>query len=153
MLEEVRVFCEGRPDAHCFVNIDATTYWSLLRHVDLMYGNSSSGIMESASLGIPAIDIGRRQQGRERAANVIGAAATEPALGEALERGTSAGFRETARTVENPYGDGRSAPRIAEILANVALGDRLLEKRAMANDTTVPEPEGLAELTPGRSPG
>ena len=142
MLEEVRVFCEERPDAHLFVNLDPTTYWSLLRHVDLMYGNSSSGIMESASLGIPTIDIGRRQQGRERAANVIAAAATEPALGEALERGTSAGFRETARLVENPYGDGRSAPRIAEILANVALGDRLLEKRGRANDTTVPEPKG-----------
>jgi len=129
VLEAVRCFCAGRPDARLFVNLDPATYWSLLRHVDLMYGNSSSGIMESASLGIPAIDIGRRQQGRERAANVIGAPPERTPLGDAIERGRGGAFRAIAGAAENPYGDGRSAVRIAETLAMVTLGDRLLEKR------------------------
>jgi UDP-N-acetylglucosamine 2-epimerase len=53
-----------------FVNLDAVTYWSLLRCVDVLAGNSSSGIMESASFALPTVNVGMRQQGRERARNV-----------------------------------------------------------------------------------
>ena len=56
---------------HIFTNLDALTYWSLLAQVELLLGNSSSGIMETASFALPTVNIGIRQKGRERAANVI----------------------------------------------------------------------------------
>ena len=57
-----------------FVNLGAVTYWSLLRQVDVMIGNSSSGIMETPSFALPTVNVGMRQQGRERARNILDAA-------------------------------------------------------------------------------
>ncbi len=104
-------------------------YLSLLRHADLMVGNSSSGLIEAPSVGLPAVNIGSRQRGRLRGANVID---VEPARDEILrgiETAQTAAFRDRARTSANPYGDGRAAPRIVEVLRTVPLDPRLIQKR------------------------
>src|ERR1035437_2524667 len=75
LMEQSRRFLEARANGHIFVNLSALVYWSLLASVDLMVGNSSSGIMETASLGLPTVNIGLRQYGRERARNVLDAEA------------------------------------------------------------------------------
>ena len=76
-----------------FVNLDPVLYWSLLRSVDLLVGNSSSGIMEAASFALPAVDVGIRQRGRERARNVLDAEASAASIldriGIAISRGVS----------------------------------------------------------------
>ena len=82
-LDRTRAFLEHHPSAKLFVNLDAVTYWSLLRCVDVMLGNSSSGIMESASFAIPTVNVGLRQKGRERARNVLDA---EPNAASILAR-------------------------------------------------------------------
>ena len=64
-------FCAARDEADMFVNLEPQVFWSLLACAGAIVGNSSSGIMEAASLALPAVDIGRRQQGRERAENVL----------------------------------------------------------------------------------
>jgi UDP-hydrolysing UDP-N-acetyl-D-glucosamine 2-epimerase len=125
-----RSFCEEHPRARLFVNLEPATYWGLLRHAALMLGNSSSGIMESPSLGLPAINVGRRQDGRERAANVIDVPAEATAILDAVHRATAPAFVESIRSVENPYGDGRASERIAALLAELEIGDHLLVKRA-----------------------
>ena len=76
-----------------FVNLDAVTYWSLLGQVDVMVGNSSSGIMEAASFALPVVNVGMRQQGRERARNIIDAPAESDAIRLAIERALSPVFR------------------------------------------------------------
>jgi UDP-N-acetylglucosamine 2-epimerase (non-hydrolysing)/GDP/UDP-N,N'-diacetylbacillosamine 2-epimerase (hydrolysing) len=129
ILDDISKFTDTRANTRLVVNLDPAAYWSLLRHVDLMYGNSSSGIMESPSLGIPAVNIGRRQQGREQAANVIDAEPVRETLRLAIDHARADEFRATAQTVTNPYGDGRAAGRIAEVLATVRVDSRLLEKR------------------------
>ncbi len=53
LIERARTFAASRDAAHVFVNLDALTYWSLLKQVDVLVGNSSSGIMESASFALP----------------------------------------------------------------------------------------------------
>lgn len=123
-------FCAEHPRARLFVNLEPATYWGLLRHAALMLGNSSSGIMESPSLGLPAVNVGRRQDGRERAANVIDAPAEASAILDAVRRAVAPAFVESVRTVENPYGDGRASERIAALLAELEIGDHLLVKRA-----------------------
>jgi UDP-N-acetylglucosamine 2-epimerase (non-hydrolysing)/GDP/UDP-N,N'-diacetylbacillosamine 2-epimerase (hydrolysing) len=113
------------------VNLDAVTYWSLLRCVDAMVGNSSSGIMETASFALPTVNVGFRQKGRERAANVLDAEAEAGAILRQVERARSAEFREGLRGMTNPYGDGQAAERIAEVLTTAPLGAELLIKKAM----------------------
>ena len=130
LIERARAFAATHPNAHVFVNLSAITYWSLLREVDVLLGNSSSGIMESASFGVPTIDIGMRQQGRERARNVLNAAPNTAEILERIRQARSSPFRSSLAGMENPYGDGHAAEKIVEVLTSVPLTPELLIKRA-----------------------
>lgn len=118
------------PNAKTFVNLEPAAYWSLLGYVDLLIGNSSSGIIEAASFELPVVNIGIRQQGRERGRNVLDADATVESILAAIEAARGSAFRQSLRGMENPYGDGRSAAKIAEVLANIELGEKRLIKKA-----------------------
>lgn len=131
IIERARMFCQNRPNAHLFVNLNHLKYWSLLKYSDLLLGNSSSGIMETPSIPLPTVNIEFRQKGREQARNVIDAAPAADEILRAIETGLSADFRESLNGMTNPYGDGHASEQIAEILANVVLGDELLIKRAV----------------------
>jgi UDP-N-acetylglucosamine 2-epimerase (non-hydrolysing)/GDP/UDP-N,N'-diacetylbacillosamine 2-epimerase (hydrolysing) len=111
------------------VNLDAVTYWSLLRQADLFLGNSSSGIMETPSLALPAVNVGLRQQGRERARNVVDAEADSELIVAAAKIAQSNAFRASLAGMTNPYGDGRAAEKIVEVLTTVPLTQELLMKR------------------------
>lgn len=136
LIERARALAKARIDTHIFVNLDAVTYWSLLGQVDAMVGNSSSGIMEAASFALPVVNVGMRQQGRERAGNVIDVAAEADAIVGAIDRALSPEFRGGVRGMVNPYGDGTAATTIANVLRNVSI-DGLLIK------TPVPLPSDL----------
>ncbi|MEE8412082.1 MAG: UDP-N-acetylglucosamine 2-epimerase, partial [Acidobacteriota bacterium] len=118
--------------AHLFVNLHPLRYWSLLECASAMLGNSSSGIMESPSLALPCVNVGMRQQGRERAANIIDVEADADAIIQALERARTENFKQSLAGMVNPYGDGGAAKRIVETIAATELGDRLLIKKAVA---------------------
>jgi UDP-N-acetylglucosamine 2-epimerase len=94
-----------------------------------MVGNSSSAIIEAPSFGLPAVNVGIRQEGRLRAANVIDVGPSREQIAAGIRRALAPHFRESLRGLVNPYGDGHAAPRIAEVLATVELGPRLLRKR------------------------
>jgi UDP-N-acetylglucosamine 2-epimerase (non-hydrolysing)/GDP/UDP-N,N'-diacetylbacillosamine 2-epimerase (hydrolysing) len=127
LIERTRATAATRPQTHIFVNLDAVTYWSLLGQVDLMVGNSSSGIMEAASFGLPVVNVGMRQQGRERAANVIDAPAEIGAIQMAVDRALSPEFRAGIAGMVNPYGNGTAAVTIANVLATVPLEGLLIK--------------------------
>src|SRR4029077_7690905 len=84
LIARTRAFISSRNNSQVFVNLDALTYWSLLRQVDVFLGNSSSGIMETPSFALPTVNIGLRQQGRKRARNIIDAAPNASVILEAL---------------------------------------------------------------------
>lgn len=129
----------ARAEAHCaahdgdrlFVNLNPIDYWSLLREVDALVGNSSSGIMETPSLRLPTVNIGLRQLGRERARNIIDADPRADAIVDAVSRALDPAFRKGLRGMDNPYGDGTAGERIADVLSQVPLGEPLLHKRAV----------------------
>jgi UDP-hydrolysing UDP-N-acetyl-D-glucosamine 2-epimerase len=121
-------FIAANPGSKLFVNLDHTTYLSLLKHVDLLMGNSSSGVIESTSLGIPTLNIGIRQKGREHAANVIDVAADRNEIRKVMQRALSPTFRKAAQNLENPYGDGHASQKIVSVLATTPLGPKLLFK-------------------------
>ena len=129
MIERTRTFAADHPNVHVFVNLGALKYWSLLRCAATVVGNSSSGIMETASFALPTVNIGMRQRGRERARNVVDADATADSILGAITKATSERFRASLVGMTNPYGDGFASDRIAEILATVPLSQELLIKQ------------------------
>jgi UDP-hydrolysing UDP-N-acetyl-D-glucosamine 2-epimerase len=136
LIERTRAFADSRANAHLFVNLDAVTYWSLLRCVDVLIGNSSSGIMESASFALPTVNVGMRQQGRERARNVIDTTADTAAILAAIEQALSPEFRATLEGMTNPYGDGRAAQRIVRVIAEADLSKLLVKAPVPVPDDT-----------------
>ena len=111
------------------MNLGTEAYASLMRHVAAMVGNSSSGLVEAASFRLPVVNVGTRQSGRLRAANVIDAPPERDHIVAAVRRATSETFRASLTNVVNPYGDGKAAERIVSRLREVPLDDALLRKR------------------------
>jgi UDP-N-acetylglucosamine 2-epimerase (non-hydrolysing) len=97
-------------------------YLPVLAAADVVVGNSSSGIFEAASFGVPVVDVGDRQRGRARAGNVVHAAEDREAIAAAIGRCLDPQFRAAAREVRNGYGDGQAAPRIVEVIRRGAQG-------------------------------
>src|SRR5580658_4893598 len=130
LLERTRAFLSTRSDARIFVNLDSVAYWSLLRQVGLLIGNSSSGIMEAASFALPVVNVGFRQKGRERARNVLDAGPETRAILTKIGEAMSLEFRESLAGMTNPYGDGRASEKIVQVLTSVPLSEELIVKRA-----------------------
>ena len=126
--QRIRLFLASRGGGQLFVNLPAVEYWSLLRHADILIGNSSSGIMESASFALPTINVGMRQEGRERARNVLDAEPLAASILQQLHKADSQSFRASLSGMTNPYGDGEAAERIAHVLTTLPPRDRLLLK-------------------------
>jgi len=141
LIERTRALAAARPRTHIFVNLDAVTYWSLLGQVDAMAGNSSSGIMEAASFALPVVNVGMRQQGRERARNVIDAPAETAAILAAITQALDPEFRDSLRGMANPYGDGSAATTITRVLTTVPLENLLIKQPApLAAQTNTEQP-------------
>ena len=135
LIRRTREFLQQKPGSKIFVNLPAITYWSLLRQVDLLIGNSSSGIMESASFTLPTVNIGMRQQGRERARNVLDAAPERVDILAKIELALSPEFRRSLQGMENPYGDGHASEKIVRVLTSIPLREELLIKKSRQGRT------------------
>jgi UDP-hydrolysing UDP-N-acetyl-D-glucosamine 2-epimerase len=129
LMARIQSFCATHKDARLFVNLPSITDWSLLREATVLLGNSSSGIMEAASFGLPVVNVGIRQQGRERGPNILDAEATVESIHAKLEVSREPQFRESLQSMKNIYGDGHAAERIVEVLTSTPLNG-LLHKRA-----------------------
>jgi UDP-hydrolysing UDP-N-acetyl-D-glucosamine 2-epimerase len=139
LMQRTRDFVKRHATARVFVNLNAVTYWSLLRHADLLLGNSSSGIMQAASFALPVDNVGLRQHGRERARNVLDADPATASILEKVATAHNAAFRESLHGMTNPYGDGHAAERIVRVLATVPL-EGILRKRARAQTEEAARP-------------
>ncbi len=130
LIDRAQQFVKQRPDARIFVNLPALTYWSLLRYADFMIGNSSSGIMETPSFALPCVNVGMRQQGRERARNILDAAPNKIDIFAKVAIAKSEAFRQSLEGMENPYGDGHASEKIVSVLTSVPLGEEVLLKKS-----------------------
>jgi len=121
-------FLTHHPASRLLVNLDHRLYLSLLRHSAALVGNSSSGIIEAASLGLPVVNIGIRQKGRDHAANVLNVPALAAAIRASITQALSRKFRKSIQHLANPYGDGHASEQIVELLTTIPLGEKLLFK-------------------------
>lgn len=113
--------------ACAFISLGQIRYLSLLKYVDVILGNSSSGLIEAPSFHVPTVNIGDRQKGRIRAPSVIDCSPKKQSIMMALERAFSKSFISSIRTVENPYGPKGASKKIKEILKSFPL-EGILEK-------------------------
>ena len=96
-------------------------YLSALKHAVFVLGNSSSGLIEAPSFGIPTINVGIRQSGRLQPASVINTNTDSVSVVSAINQALSTDFSEFCRSVVNPYGDGHAAQQMLAVLQTCPL--------------------------------
>lgn len=128
IIEQMNRFEARHAGAKLHKSLGAERYFSLMSHAAAMVGNSSSGIIEAASFGLPVVNIGDRQKGRVRGGNVLDVACEREAITAALKRAVSGEFKQQVSGIENPYGGGGAARVIAQTLATTHFDGRLVRK-------------------------
>jgi len=117
------------PFLYAAKNIPRLEFVNLMRRASCLLGNSSAGILEAPLLKLPVINVGNRQRGRLHAENVQFVPHDKDRIIEALRRAIfDTEYRKTVAACSNPYGDGQSSARIADILAATPIDDTLLIK-------------------------
>jgi len=107
----------GLPFVQIYRHIPYRLYLGLMNLARVMIGNSSSGLIEAASFGLPVVNIGTRQVGRERAENVIDVKCNKEEIVEAIKKAVfDEEFIKRANSCVSPYGDGRTSERIMRIM-------------------------------------
>ena len=120
LIEQIEQFVNAHPERSAsWRSLGQLRYLSVLRYVDAVVGNSSSGIIEAPSSGVGTVNIGHRQAGRMRAASVIDCSESAVDIDAALHRVFDPDYKKQLTVVENPYGDGGAAKRLVEIMINL----------------------------------
>ncbi len=122
--------CRGVDFIKIARSIPHEDYLGFLKYCSVFIGNSSSGIIESASLRLPVVNIGSRQAGRERSINVIDVKHNREAIVRAVKKALyDKAFKARVKKCHNPYGDGRASSRIVKVLRKIKLDKNLLQKQ------------------------
>jgi len=129
MIETIREY-----DRHSFIksfkSLPRRDYLAMMRMASALLGNSSSGMIEAPSFGLPVINIGSRQDMRERGENVIDVCPETEAIKAAITKALfDRNFIAKARSSHNPYGDGTAGEKIVAILSHINIDHDLLQKK------------------------
>ena len=120
----------GHDFIRIFKSLKHVDYLSLMRSADVMVGNSSSGIIEAPSFGLPVVNIGTRQIGRQKGQNIIDVDYDKDKIIKAIKVGLYyKEFKGKASKCISPYGNGHASTKIAEILENMDITPELLQKK------------------------
>ena len=116
-------------DIFIFDNLNREKYLYLLKNASCIVGNSSSGIIEAPTFKVPCVNIGRRQNKRLFASNVIDVSSHDKnKIIRAIKQSLSRTFRKKLKNLKNPYGDGKSSQKIVDILMKTKIDKDLLYK-------------------------
>ncbi len=119
------VFARAGARFRARVHLGRDVFQRWMTVADVLVGNSSSGIIEAASFGLPVVNVGDRQKGRERNANVRDVPVDKDAIAAAVR----ATLKEPRPPRRNVYGDGRAGERITALLRRIPLGPEILRKQ------------------------
>ena len=120
---------EQLPFVKAYVNLPQKEYYSLLRNTSALIGNSSSGVIESASFNLPVVNIGIRQEDRARSNNVVDCRHNKEEIINCIKKVMSDEFKETLKDCKSVYGEGNTAKKIVDIISRVELNKNLLQKK------------------------
>ena len=120
--QAIDAYVEARQDrTSVYTSLGQQRYLSLLHYVDVVIGNSSSGIIEAPSIPVATVNIGDRQKGRPRASSVIDCEEDAASIVDAIAQARSPGFKKRVAEASSPYGAGGASRKIVERLSEVAL--------------------------------
>lgn len=108
-------------------------YLSTLKYCMMVIGNSSSGLIEAPSFGIPTINIGDRQKGRLYSDSVIHCIVDKLAITKSIDIALSKEFQEKAKKTINPYGEGKTSDKIVSIIKDFMIEDKMNLKKQFYN--------------------
>lgn len=129
IIKEIEAFTKKNSErTFLFQSLGMMNYLSLLQFADVVIGNSSSGIIEVPSFGIPTVNIGDRQKLRIAAKSVLHVKADEKSIYNGIHKALTPGFRKTCKNVKNPYESGRTSEKIMTVLSKFN-NFRTLEKK------------------------
>lgn len=118
------------PLFHIFPHIPNLEFLALEKEAAVWVGNSSAGIIESASFKVPVVNVGIRQLGRERSGNVIDVDCKTEIIKNAIEKSLfDEEYRQKISGISNIWGDGKAAERVVTVLEELEIGPKLLTKQ------------------------
>ena len=124
IIELINAYADAHPErVAVFPSLGMRRYLSALHLVAAVVGNSSSGIVEVPSMGIPPLNIGIRQQGRLAADSVVNCGVDEQQIVHGLQKVLSPEWREHCRRVANPYEQPNTLQRIVDVVCNTPLNN------------------------------
>lgn len=110
---------------HVYTSLGVVRYLSLMKSAEFVLGNSSSGIIETPSFGIPTINIGDRQRGRLQSESIINCSTDCESIEAAIQKAMDSEFKKICKSVISPYGDGHAAENIASKIVEVVSKDEI----------------------------
>ena len=116
-------YVKSRPNCIAFASLGSLRYLSALKHVDIILGNSSSGLLEAPSMGVATINVGSRQDGRLKALSVIDVKPIKSQILKAIKLAYTPKFQKIVQKKQNPYGDSKPSKTIVKVLKNINLKD------------------------------
>ena len=129
IIQQMERFADQHTNVRLVDNLGSKNYFGLMKLAVAMVGNSSSGIIEAASYGLPVVNIGIRQQGRARSGNVIDVDNDRLEITNAIQKAITPQFQSEVAAMKNIYGDGNSSHRIVDRIASEPLNEKLITKR------------------------
>ena len=123
------ILTKRRNDIFIFDNINREKYLYILKHASCIVGNSSSGIIEAPTFKVPCVNVGRRQNKRLKAKNVIDIVDYDKVkIAKAINKAISVKFKKSLHDLKNPYGDGKSSEKIVKCLLDTKINKKLFFK-------------------------
>lgn len=123
--QKIDEFTAGHTQAKAFASLGMVGYLSTLKYCAMVIGNSSSGIIEAPSFGIPTVNIGDRQKGRIRGDSIIDCDPDQDEIVNAMHTALRDDFKAIAKHAMNPYGDGDTSDKIVERIKEYILSNKI----------------------------
>ncbi len=129
VIRAIEEYSHNNTNSKCVTNLGLAKYFSLMAYSCAMVGNSSSGIIEAASFGLPVVNIGERQAGRVHGKNVLTVECTKDAILSAITEAIHPKFIQSICNMQNPYGNGSASGLILSHLKSLDLSTNLIMKK------------------------
>jgi len=123
------IYVNSHDNAVFFDSLGVTRYLSAMKYCAMVIGNSSSGLIEAPSFGVPTINIGDRQKGRIQGDSVINCAPNASEIKDAIHIALTDEFKKKAKSGDNPYGDGNTSKKIVNIIKEFLLENKIELKK------------------------
>ncbi len=126
-------FADKHENVMAFDSLGSLRYLSALNYCEMVIGNSSSGLIEAPTFGVPTINIGDRQKGREQSTSVINSNTNANDISLAIVKAMSENFKAVAKACINPYGDGNTSDKILTVIKDYLQNNKIQLSKSFYN--------------------